>query len=142
MLRQASLAQIRSGQLSRRQGYLVACMAYYPRGLAKDRLDEYRANLAPDRELLTEWKEIERRDGHEAAFKDSRYEERFTLEPDALESLRRLTDIAQKRDVYLTCQCEMGERCHREMLLLLARKKFAAEIGEVFNPYPQWLSRI
>jgi hypothetical protein len=98
--------------------------------------------LAPDRVLFADWKEGERKEGHERAFELSRYQERFTLSPDGLESLRRLADVSRKREVFLACQCEIGERCHREMLLLTAKERFGAEIGRVFHSYPVYEERL
>jgi uncharacterized protein YeaO (DUF488 family) len=136
MLKQGSVGQLRSGELTRAQGYIVVCMAFYPRGLKKDLLDEYRTHLAPDKELFKDWKNFEQQFGHDEAFKRSNYEARFTLNPEAMESLRRLTDKSRKQDVYLLCQCEPGQRCHREILLLIARDKLGADIGPVHNAYP------
>lgn len=142
MLKQGSIGQLRSGELTRAHGYIVVAMAFYPRGLKKDLMDEYRAHLAPDRELFREWKEYEAEFGHEEAFKKSNYEARFTLAPDALESLRRLVDISRKKDVYLICQCEPGERCHREIVALIAQDKFKAEIAPLYNEYPTFKKRL
>lgn len=142
MLKQGSISQLRTGELNRQNGYIVIAMAFYPRGLKKELADEYRSNLAPDRELFREWKEFEASHGHEAAFQKSSYEQRFQLPPDAWESLRRLTDVSRSKDVYLLCQCELGERCHREMVALAAQFKFKAEIAPLFNTYPVFESRL
>jgi len=142
MLKQGSVAQLRSGELNRSHGYIVVAMAFYPRGLKKELADEYRSHLAPDRALFREWKEAEASDGHDAAFVKTRYEERFVLAPDALESLRRLVDLSRGRDVYLICQCGLGERCHREMIALYARLKLNAEIAPLHNAYPVYEGRL
>lgn len=142
MLTQASVAQLRSGEVSRKDGYIVVAMCFYPRGLKKDLMDEYRANLAPDRELFAEWKKFEAQSGHEQAFVLSHYEERFKLSAEGMESLRRLTDTSKKQKVYFVCQCQVGERCHREILLLIARKHFQAAIGPLHNEYPVFQSRL
>lgn len=142
MLKQASISEIRSGKISRKDGYIVAGMCFYPRGLKKELLDEYRSNLAPDRMLFKDWQTAQEKSGHDEAFNIVHYEERFTLEPGALESLRRLTDISRKQDVYIACQCEPGERCHREIVLLIAQHKFGAEIGPILHEYPVFLKRL
>jgi uncharacterized protein YeaO (DUF488 family) len=142
MMKQASVAQLRSGELGRKNGYLVVCMAYYPRGLKKEFLDEYRSDLAPDRELFREWKEFEESSGHEEAFNKSNYEERFTLSEEALAHLKVLSEFSRRSDVYLFCQCALGERCHREILMLTAQKKFDAPIDKVFHDYPRYLKRL
>lgn len=142
MLRQTSIPDIRQGKISRKDGYLVACMAFYPRGLSKTRIDEFRNNLAPDRELFADWKASEEKAGHEQAFVTSNYEDRFKISPEGKESLRRLVDLSRKQDVFLACQCEIGERCHREMLLLTAQAWFNADIGEIFKCYPRYMERL
>ena len=142
MLKQGSAPDLRSGALDSSHGYLVVAMCYYPRGLKKDKIDEFRSDLAPDRELFTEWKEFEEKFGHEEAFNKSNYEERFTLSSEALAHLRNLSDFAKRSDVFLICQCRIGERCHREILLLTAQKKFGAPIDKVFHEYPRYMKRL
>lgn len=142
MLAQASLHQIRSGEVSKATGYIVVCMAFYPRGLNKNLIDEYRNNLAPDRQLFSEWKEFEQTNGHEEAFRLSHYEERFKIGPDGMESLRRLVDLSKSKDIFLACQCNLGDRCHREMLMLIAAKRLSAKIGSIYKTYPVFEKRI
>jgi uncharacterized protein YeaO (DUF488 family) len=141
MLRQGSIQDVRSGRLTRREAYLVAAMCYYPRGLRRVLLDEYRSDLAPDRELFREWKMVERRSGHDEAFAHTRYEERFLLSAEAIAHLVELARLSREKDVVLLCQCGPGERCHREMLLLLAAELGARTAG-VANEYPAWRRRI
>ena len=112
----------------------------YPRGVKKELSDEFRSELAPDRELLKEWKQFERDKGHDEAFKLTNYEARFQLTPTALYHLKKYSEASG--DTYLVCQCKIGERCHREMLLLTAKIKYNAKIGEVHNSYPTYEARI
>lgn len=142
LIKQGSLEQLRSGELNRTHGYIVVAMAYFPRGLQKNLMDEYRTHLSPDRVLFHEWKELEGKIGHEEAFKQTDYEARFTLEPGAVESLRRLVDVSRKQDVYFICQCAVGQRCHREMIALYAQVKFRAEIAPLHNEYPVFKARL
>jgi uncharacterized protein YeaO (DUF488 family) len=142
MLKQASIRQIQKMELTRQQGYLVATMCFYPRGLRKELLDEYRSDLAPDRDLFKDFKKLQAEVGHEQAFEKSDYENRFSLSRRATEHLKELVKLSKNQDVYLACQCELGERCHREILLLIAQKEFNAEISEVFHSYPHFLNRI
>ncbi len=135
MLKQGSVIDLRSGKLKKSDGYMVVCMAFYPRGLRKELLDEYRTHLAPDKNLIRDFKAAEEKFGHDDAFKVCDYDARFRLSAEALESLRRLSDKSRKQDVYLLCQCESEARCHREILLLIARDRFSAEIGPVFHEY-------
>jgi len=135
MLKQASVSQIRHGEVARRDGYVVITMRFYPRGLRKELRDEYIGELAPDKVLFRDFKLWQKRLGHEAGFAKSRYDARFSLSDNALAQLQRLSEISRKRDVYLVCQCDVGERCHREILMLLAKKRFKAKIGKVYNSY-------
>ena len=137
MLRQASVGQLRRGEIARKDGTIVITMRFYPRGLRKELRDEYRADLAPDAALFKDFKRWQKEAGQEEGFRRSRYDERFSLSPQALERLKQLADLSQERDVFLVCQCEPGERCHREILLLLAKKRFGASIDRVRNEYPR-----
>ncbi len=137
MLRQASVAQLRDGEISRRDGYVALTMRFYPRGLKKGLRDEYRSDLAPEKALLADFRRWMLKVGHDAAFRKARYLERFALAPDALVALARLSELSRTRTVYLVCQCEVGERCHREILMLLAKKRFRAKIGKVYHAYPK-----
>ena len=141
-MKQASVGQLRRDEVGRQDGYVVVCMAFYPRGLKKDLMDEYRTHLAPEKSLFAEWKVAEGEVGHDEAFAKVDYEARFDLEPMAVESLRRLSDKVAKQDVYLVCQCEIGQRCHRELLLLYVREKFKTPIGPLHNEYPVFEARL
>lgn len=141
MLKQASAKQIRTGEVGRRHGHIAIAMCFYPRGLRKELRDEYRRNLAPDVKLFKEWQIHEKKSGHDEAFRLSRYEKRFTLSPEAMSDLERLSALSREKDVYVVCQCAVGERCHREILLLLAKKKFRAPISKVFHEYPDFFAR-
>ena len=142
MLRQASAKEIRSGEVDRRDGHIAIVMCFYPRGLRRELRDEYIRRLAPDEPLFREWKAIELKAGHDAAFRLTRYEKRFHLGPEALEDLKRLSALAKVKDVYLVCQCAIGERCHREMLLLAAKKFFRAPADKIFHAYPDFERRL
>jgi hypothetical protein len=115
-------------------------MCYYPRGIKKEWRDDYRNDLAPDRKLFGQWKEFEKKSGHDQAFELSHYEERFHLSPVALFLLKKWSE--EKKTTYLVCQCHIGERCHREMLLLTAQKKYGAQIGRLYHSYPIYEKRI
>lgn len=143
MLRQGSIDDISSGKLSRASGHLVVCMRYYPRFLKKEDRDEYVHELAPDEKLFNEFKAMQKKlSDHNVAFRLVRYEERFRLSETALAELKRLSDLARQKDVYLLCQCGPGERCHRDLLLLEAQKRFGAEIEKPRMPYPVYEKRL
>jgi len=142
VLKQASVQQVWAQELPRENSLIVICMCYYPRGVKKEWRDDYKKELAPDRELFREWKEAEKEKGHTEAFIVSHYEERFQLSWLGEQYLRYYCDESKAKDVYFVCQCKVGEKCHREMLLLHGRLKFGAKIDKVFNDYSIYVSRI
>lgn len=133
MLEQASVSQIRSGEVSRADGRVVIAMRFHPRGLRRELRDEYRADLAPDKALFKDFKRFQGALGHDEAFAKADYYRRFALNEDGLAALERLSREPGK--VFLVCQCAVGERCHREILLLLAARRFGARIGRVYHDY-------
>ncbi len=141
-LKQASVKQIRSAELIREHSYIVITMCYYPRGLKKELRDEYRSDLAPDRLLFKEFKDYQKKIGHEEAFVKSNYENKFSLNENALQHLKELSELSKIKDVYLVCQCEVGKKCHREMLLLTAEKLFGAKIDFIYHSYSNYLDSI
>ena len=141
-IRQASVSDLRKGNITRENAYVVVAMCFHPRGLSADLRDEYRADLAPDRELFKDFKAFEKTLGHAAAFRQCEYERRFTLGATARVCLGELAVMSRQRDVYLVCQCELGMRCHREMLMLTARILFGAETDDLFHEYPLYLERL
>lgn len=142
MLLQASVSQVRKREITRKQGYIVITMCFYPRGLRKTLRDEYRADLAPSRSLFKRWQKMRDKFGHDLAMKKAGYEEEFTLSSSGLENLERLSVLAKKKKVFLVCQCAPGERCHREMLLMTAKKIFKAKIGPIYQRYPKYARRL
>ncbi len=79
---------------------------------------------------------------HNGAFQSVGFEEKFFLEPEGLHQLRRLSKLAEKKDVYLICQCAPGRRCHRELLLILARRLFRAPAEKPCHDYPIFEKRM
>lgn len=143
MLYRAPVQEVKSGRISRRYGYLVVVMQYYPRFLPKTAIDEYVRALAPDRELFTEFKAKDRKlSDHDKAFAEVRYEERFRLTEEGEEELGRLSEMAKGRDVFLLCQCASLEHCHADLLLLAARYWFGAAIQHVRVSYPVFEARV
>src|SRR5437868_3153616 len=128
MLKKACIADLRSGALSKAHGYIAVPMCHYPRGVAKKIIDEYVKALAPDKKLLGDFHaERERLGGnHNAAFLSCKYQQRFTLSSEGIATLERLAELSRTRDVFLVCQCALDQRCHRELLLIMAKKWWAA----------------
>ena len=142
MLLQASVDQVRQQEISRDNSQIVITMCYYPRGVKKEWRDDFRSELAPDRKLFKDWKQLEKQAGHDQAFELSQYEDRFSLSPVALYHLKKYSELSHRQDIYFVCQCKIGEKCHREMLLLTAKEKYNASIGPVFHLYPVFKNRI
>lgn len=143
MLYRASVYDVKDGRISRRYGYLVIVMQFYPRFIRKEMIDEYVHDLAPARELLTEFKALDRKlKDHDRAFGEVQYEERFGVSDVGLGHLERLSEQAKTRDVFLICQCGPRERCHADLLLLTARRRFSAGIQAPRVKYPVFEKRI
>lgn len=142
MLKQASIAQIKNKELPRHNSHLVVTMRFYPRFLKKELRDEFIAELAPDRDLLKEFNAAQKRlNDHNSAFADVDYNRRFELSQSAWQHLQRLAELSHSKDVYLACICAMGERCHREILLVLSARLYGCRIGDVFHDYPEFMDR-
>jgi uncharacterized protein YeaO (DUF488 family) len=143
MLLQATTQEVQSGQITKKQGYLLVATRYYPRFLRRNLIDEYASHLAPNKNLLTEFKFYEKKlDDHNCAFNEMQYEKKFTLTGDGCDDLKKIGSLSRKKDVYLICYCRRGERCHRELLMLMARDLYGTPIGRLYNSYPQFQTRL
>jgi uncharacterized protein YeaO (DUF488 family) len=118
-------------------------MRFYPRFLRKELRDEFLAVLAPKKELLHDFNAAQKRLGnHNDSFAEVDYEQRFELSPKGLAELTRLAEMSKEKDVYLLCVCNLGDRCHREILMLFAHKLYGTPIDKVFHTYPIVMSRL
>ena len=142
-LRQASVSDLLTGRISKDSGYIAIIMRRYPRFVRRELRDEYISEMAPDWKLFEEWLAIKRAtDDHEAAFRRSHYEARFSITTSGIEHLKRLIQLSRTVDVYLVCQCKVGQRCHRELHLLIARDWFHGRVEGPFNNYPIFQKRM
>lgn len=143
MLKQASIAQVKNREIPRSGSHIVIAMRFYPRFLKKELRDEFVCHLAPEKELLKDFNEAQRslRD-HNSAFAHVDYNRRFELSASGRANLERLSLLSFQRDVYLACICAMGERCHREILMLAGAKLYGCPIGEVFHDYPEYMEKL
>lgn len=142
-LYRAPVALIKSEKISRRHGHLIVAMRFYPRYLAKEKVDEYQRVLAPEEGLFAEFKAKDRElKDHDAAFDLVRYEERFDLTPEGDAELARAAELATKRDVYLICQCTHDQKCHCDLLLLMARELRGAPVSQIPFRYPAFEKRL
>ncbi len=143
MLRKGCVKDLKTGRVSRELGYVAVCMCRYPRGLAKEHIDAYLHELAPTQALLDEFHaERKRLDNHNAAFLSMNYQKQFTLTPAAVEQLRDLSERSKSADVFVLCQCDMKERCHRELLLIAAKRWFGAPTELRAFSYPDFEARL
>jgi uncharacterized protein YeaO (DUF488 family) len=144
MLHQASVSDLIMDRVSRgNKNYVVITMRRYPRFVNRELRDEYVSEMSPEPKLFEAWLTAKRKhDDHDGAFARSRFEERFTISEIGLEHLARLCALSIRKEVYLVCSCRVGQRCHRELVLLLARKWFKAKTDEPTHAYPAFAKRL
>lgn len=143
MLRQASVSDLIRDRVSREKAYIVITMRRYPRFVNKQLRDEYLSCMSPDWKLFEDWLSAKRRfKNHNGAFAKVKFEERFDVNEEGLEHLARICALAAEKDVYLVCQCQTGDRCHREFLLILAKRLFKANVEKPRNEYPIFEKRL
>jgi hypothetical protein len=138
MIRQATVEDIGNKRITKLHGDIVVVTQYYPRFLKRNLIHEYHRVLAPTRALLSEFKDTERArvdESHDDAFDDVNYEEKFTLSKEGMAVLAAWAERSKERDVYFVCHCRIGQRCHREILLLAAEKYFGAKISKTHFPW-------
>ena len=143
MFRAATVQDISNSRITRQHGKIVVVTRFYPRFLKRKLVDEYFAVLAPSKTLLSEFKASEKTEGdHDKGFFAIDYENKFTLEPEALEVLRELSEESQARNVYLVCHCTLKQCCHRDLLFLIAEKHFGAKIPTLPYAYSDFRKRL
>jgi hypothetical protein len=99
--------------------------------------------MSPEAKLHEDWLTAKRKyDDHDGAFARTQYEKRFTISQEGYEHLKLFAEMSKMKDVYFICSCRVGQRCHREMVLLLARKWFKAKTDEITHRYPDFEKRI
>ncbi len=92
-------------------GRRILVTQYWPRGVPRNRIDEYVRVVAPSRELVR-------------AYKDGRidwpsFRKTYLAEmerPEAAAAIGRLADLSRREDITLLCVCREGENCHRYLL--------------------------
>lgn len=143
MFKKASVSDLQTGVLTRDAGHIVVAMCHYPRGIAKTLLDEYVKALGPDAKLLAAFLAEKRRlNNHNEAFKSIRYDQRFNISLEGIAHLKRLAGLSELQDVFIVCQCKPDQRCHRELILLLAKKWYGARTELRKFSYPEFERRI
>jgi len=144
MLKQASVHDLKKGVVSVDQHHVVVTMRHYPRGLKKTLRSEYVQELSPADPLFKDFShhKIDLKEDHNSAFENCRYEKRFGLTSQGLSELQRLAELSRSKDVYLVCQCAESERCHRELLLLMAAEWYAAQAAPLRFEYKAFEQRL
>jgi hypothetical protein len=138
MLREASVSELRGGDIPKAQRVLVN------RGRGND-------ELAPADELYGDFEAAKARlegehgkgsaEAHNAAFLESGYERRFrdqiAGDPAALARLEEIAARAAAEDVFLVCYEGPPKACHRRILLRVAEERFGAAVAvEGVEPRP------
>jgi uncharacterized protein YeaO (DUF488 family) len=93
-------------------GVRVLVTRYYPRGVKKDRFDQWVRPLSPSSGLLSSY-----RDGKKSwdEFKDSFLSE-MNANPDSREAIRKLNALSKGQNVTLLCYERSGLPCHRQVI--------------------------
>src|SRR5262245_14870771 len=88
-------------------GTRILVMRLWPRGIRRDRVDEWNRDVAPSRDLLFDFKR------HGLSWED--YVTRYWREirPEAIDALRRR---ARRETITLMCSCADEHHCHRGLL--------------------------
>ncbi len=137
MLYRASVLDVRDKRISRSRTHIAVVMQHYPRFLKKELVDEYVRSLAPEKTLFTEFKAKDRElKDHNRAFAEVNYEARFGLSEKGFADLDRLVELSRTKDVCLICQCVAADKCHADLLLVIARKRFGANTPPLRHSYP------
>ena len=86
-------------------------MRYWCRPLSKDKakIDEWHKELAPSKELLSDW--------NNGKIDWQEYEQRYHKEMDAQkESIQQIATRSRTETITLLCKEETDEHCHRRLL--------------------------
>ena len=101
-------------------GLRVLVTQYWPRGIAKEAIDEYLRVLGPSRSLLHSFK------GGEITW--DQYRRQYLSEMDGevqRAAIHRLATIVRNQSVTVMCVCQQEEECHRSLL-----RGLIEELGE------------
>ena len=143
MIKQARVEDISNRRITRVHGRIIVVTHYYPRFLKSQLIDEYFKSLAPSRELLTEFKEAEEKLGDSnLAFEQIDYENKFWLSENGFAELQSLAIEAQTKTIYFVCHCPIGQRCHREILMVIANELYGAPVGKLHFPWEKFRARL
>jgi uncharacterized protein YeaO (DUF488 family) len=96
---------------SEEDGYRVLSTRYWPRGVAKDGIDEYLPVLAPSAALLHAY-----RQGH-LDWDRFRHQYLYEMSRDGARAvIHRLAKVARAEVITVMCVCADEDHCHRTLL--------------------------
>ena len=143
MLHRATVSEVKSGKISKADGFLVVTMRMYPRFLTRQRVHEFRSALAPEKSLFDRYREFKKQTGNQDdAFERARYQQEFELNAEGMQELKAIVEQSSTNEIYLICQCDRHERCHVDLMLLIAEKKLHAKIESPLQDYPLFRQRL
>ncbi len=143
MLNRTSISEVKAGVVSKVDGHLVVAMRQYPRFLNKGLIDEYLQCLSPAPKLFSRYREFKKKlSDQNRAFEFAEYESDFELADEGLRRLEILSEICDQRNVFLICQCAGNEKCHVDLILLMASRLFGAQIGKLPFEYRVFIERM
>lgn len=96
-------------------GYRVLVMHYWPRGVAKDKIDLWEKQLGTPPELIKQWK------AGQITWPKFRRAYLQAIE-DQQETLAALATRAKKETITLLCSCKDAHHCHRSILAKLVEE--------------------
>lgn len=92
-------------------GHRILTMRYWPRGIARSKVDEYVTKTAPSKGLVQAFKH----EGLEWEPYVDAYLTEMQADP-AQKEIARLAELAKSRTITLMCGCEDETYCHRSLL--------------------------
>jgi len=101
-------------------GYRVLVMHYWPRGVAKDKIDVWEKRLGTPPELIKRWQ------AGRIAWPKFRRAYLQAIE-DQQETLAALAARAQEQTITLLCSCKDANRCHRSILAELLDRENSSD---------------
>ncbi|MBI3910996.1 MAG: DUF488 family protein [Armatimonadetes bacterium] len=100
-------------------GHRILVMRRWPRGVSKERVDEWRPELGTPPELIRAWKQV--------AIPWEEFEWRYReAMADQGAAIRALAERARTETITLLCGCADENRCHRRILKELVEEAMAA----------------
>jgi len=107
-------------------GFRVLVMRYWPRGVKKERIDEWYRELGTNKELIKAW------EGGKLTW--PQFKKRYIAdlkEPNKQQLIRQLAQRAKTEKITLLCGCRDPSRCHRIILKEQIMKNSSATLSAI-----------